>query len=185
MKIYLVDGTYELFRSHFGAPPRKPADGREVGATLGLLRSLLMLLTTPGITHVACAVDHVIESLRNGLYAGYKTGAGLDPNLLAHLPLAEETVATFRLVVGPVVEVRKPATPVLANYAPLEAIPADPHAWGLSASRAVRLAESLAQHRAEALLFRTLATLREDVPLQETLADLEWQGADARLKEVC
>ena len=67
----------------------------------------------------------------------------------------------------------------------LEAIPADPHGWGLSASRAARLAESLAQHRAEALLFRTLAALREDVPLQETLAALEWQGADARLSEVC
>jgi len=68
MKIYLVDGTYELFRSHFGAPPRKGPDGREVGATLGLLRSLLLLLTTPGITHVACAFDHVIESFRNDLY---------------------------------------------------------------------------------------------------------------------
>lgn len=53
MKIYLVDGTYELFRSHFGAPPRKAPDGREVGATLGLVRSLLKLLMTPGITHVA------------------------------------------------------------------------------------------------------------------------------------
>ena len=77
MKIYLVDGTYELFRSHFGAPARKAPDGREVGATLGLLRSLLMLLTTPGITHVACAFDHVIESFRNGLWAGYKTGDGV------------------------------------------------------------------------------------------------------------
>src|SRR6266568_3013288 len=89
MKIYLVDGTYELFRSHFGAPPRKAPDGREVGATLGLLRSLLMLLTTPGITHVACAFDHVIESFRNGQYPGYKTGAGVDPNLIAQFPLAE------------------------------------------------------------------------------------------------
>ena len=73
MKIYLVDGTYELFRSHFGAPPRKAPDGREVGATLGLLRSLLLLLTTPGITHVACAFDHVIESFRNDQYPGYKS----------------------------------------------------------------------------------------------------------------
>src|SRR5437588_7645035 len=79
----------------------------------------------------------------------------------------------------------KSAAAVLARYEHLEAIPADPHTWGLTASRAARLAESLAQHRAEALLFRTLATLREDVPLVETLADLEWQGADARLKEVC
>ena len=88
MKIYLVDGTYELFRSHFGAPPRKAPDGREVGATLGLLRSLLMLLTTPGITHVACAFDHVIESFRNDLYPGYKTGAGVDPNLIAQFELS-------------------------------------------------------------------------------------------------
>ena len=58
MKIHLVDGTYELFRNHFGAPSRTAPDGREVGATLGLLRSLLMLLTTPGVTHVACAFDH-------------------------------------------------------------------------------------------------------------------------------
>src|SRR5579864_8595361 len=93
MKIYLVDGTYELFRSHFGAPPRKAPDGREVGATLGLLRSLLMLLTTPGITHVACAFDHVIESFRNDLYPGYKTGAGIDPNLLAQFELSEEAVS--------------------------------------------------------------------------------------------
>jgi len=79
----------------------------------------------------------------------------------------------------------KSASAVLATYEHLEAIPADPHTWRLPASRAARLAESLAQHRAEALLFRTLATLREDVPVQETLADLEWRGADARLYEVC
>jgi 5'-3' exonuclease len=93
MKIYLVDGTYELFRSHFGAPPRKAPDGREVGATLGLLRSLLMLLTKPGITHMACAFDHVIESFRNGQYPGYKTGAGVDPNLIAQFELSEEAVS--------------------------------------------------------------------------------------------
>lgn len=79
----------------------------------------------------------------------------------------------------------KSAAAVLAKYEHLEAILADPQTWGLSASRAARLAESLTQHWAEALLFRKLATLREDVPLLETLADLEWQGADERLKEVC
>src|SRR5262249_9698989 len=83
MKIHLVDGTYELFRNHFGAPPRHAPDGRSVGATLGLLRSLLFLLTTPGVSHVACAFDHVIESFRNELYAGYKTGEGVDPDLLS------------------------------------------------------------------------------------------------------
>src|SRR5438876_9950754 len=104
MKIYLVDGTYERFRSDFGAPPRKAPDGREVGATLGLLRSLLMLLTTPGISHVACAFDHVIESFRNDLYPGYKTGAGVDPNLIAQFPLAEEAVSALGLVVCPRVQ---------------------------------------------------------------------------------
>src|SRR6266700_5789214 len=101
MKIYLVDGTYELFRSHFGAPPRKAPDGREAGATLGLVRSLLMLVSTPGITHVACAFDHVIESFRNDLFAGYKTGAGVDPDLLGQFTLAEEAGAALGVVVGP------------------------------------------------------------------------------------
>jgi 5'-3' exonuclease len=268
-----VDGTYELFRHHFGAPPRKAPDGVEVGATLGLLRSLLMLVTTPGVTHVACAFDHVIESFRNSQYPGYKTGAGVDASLLAQFSLAEEAVSALGLVVWPMVEFEaddalssatarfkndaaveqivlcspdkdlaqlvsgtrivgwdrrrntvldepgvvakfgvrpqsipdwlglvgdaadgfpgipgwgeKSAAAVLTQYEHLEAIPADPHTWGLSASRATRLAESLTQHWAEALLFRTLATLRTDVPVQETLADLQWQGADERLKAVC
>ena len=273
MKVYLVDGTYELFRSHFGAPPRKAPDGREVGATLGLLRSLLKLLTTPGITHVACAFDHVIESFRNGLYSGYKSGAGVDPNLRDQFELAEEAVSALGLVVWSMVEFEaddalssatarfkheagveqivlcspdkdlaqlvsgsrivgwdrrrdrlideagvvakfgvrpqsipdwlglvgdaadgfpgipgwgeKSAAAVLAKYEHLEAIPADTQTWGFSVSRAARLAENLTRHWAEALLFRELATLREDVPLKETLADLEWQGAHARLKAVC
>jgi 5'-3' exonuclease len=104
MKIHLVDGTYELFRNHFGAPPKKAPDGREVGATLGLVRSLLMLLTSPGVTHVGVAFDHVIESFRNELYTGYKTGEGVDPNLLAQFPLAEEAVAALGAVVWPMVE---------------------------------------------------------------------------------
>lgn len=104
MKIHLVDGTYELFRHHFGAPPKKASDGREVGATLGLLRSMLMLVTSPGVTHVACAFDHVIESFRNQLYAGYKTGAGVDPNLLAQFPLAEKAVAALGIVMWPMVK---------------------------------------------------------------------------------
>lgn len=104
MKLHLVDGTYELFRNHFGAPPKKAPDGREVGATLGLLRSLLMMLTSPGVTHVAVAFDHVIESFRNELYTGYKTGEGVDPNLLAQFPLAEEAVSALGVVVWPMVE---------------------------------------------------------------------------------
>ena len=104
MKIYLVDGTYELFRNHFGAPPKKAPDGREVGAALGLLRSLLMLLTSPGVTHIACAFDHVIESFRNDLYPGYKTGAGVDPNLLAQFSLAERAVSALGIVIWPMVK---------------------------------------------------------------------------------
>ena len=104
MKVHLVDGTYELFRSHFGAPSRKAPDGAEVGATVGLLRTLLALVTTPGVTHVACAFDHVIESFRNDLYPGYKTGAGVAPDLLAQFPLAEQAVAALGMVVWPMVE---------------------------------------------------------------------------------
>src|SRR4026208_528665 len=104
MKIHLVDGTYELFRSHFGAPPKKSSDGQEVGATLGLMRSLLMLLTSPEVTHVGVAFDHVIESFRNELYPGYKTGEGVDPILMAQFPLAEKAVAALGMVVWPMVE---------------------------------------------------------------------------------
>lgn len=104
MKIHLVDGTYELFRNFFGVPPKKAPDGREVGATLGLLSSLLALITKSGATHVACAFDHVITSFRNDLYPGYKTGEGVDPNLLAQFPLAEEAAAALGVVVWPMIE---------------------------------------------------------------------------------
>jgi 5'-3' exonuclease len=104
MKVHLVDGTYELFRNHFGAPPRKSPGGQEIGATLGLLRSLLMMLTSPEVTHVAVAFDHVITSFRNELYSGYKTGEGVDPNLLAQFSLAEEAVLALGIVVWPMVE---------------------------------------------------------------------------------
>ena len=104
MKIHLVDGTYELFRAHFGAPPKKAPDGRQVGATVGLLSSLLTLITKSGATHVGCAFDHVIESFRNDLYPGYKTGEGVDPDLLAQFSLAEEAAAALGVVVWPMVE---------------------------------------------------------------------------------
>src|SRR6186713_3116794 len=104
MRIHLVDGTYELFRSFFGAPAQKTPDGREVGATLGLLNSLLALLTRSGATHVACAFDHVIESFRNDLFPGYKTGEGIAPELLAQFPLAERAVSALGVVVWPMVE---------------------------------------------------------------------------------
>ena len=90
MKIHLVDGTYELFRGFYGPPPKKSPDGREVGATIQLLRSMLALLSGSDVTHIACAFDHVVESFRNELYPGYKTGAGIDPDLLAQFPLADK-----------------------------------------------------------------------------------------------
>lgn len=276
MKLHLIDGTYELFRNHFGAPPKKAADGREVGATLGLLRSLLMLVTSPGVTHVGVAFDHVIESFRNDLYTGYKTGEGVDPKLLAQFPLAEEVVSALGFVVWSMVEFEaddaiatavkrfkknkaveqivigspdkdlaqlvsgsrivswdrrretimdesgviekfgvrptsipdwlavvgdsadgypgipgwgaKSASAVLARYEHLEKIPNDPAKWqvdSISPGRAVSLVQSLTTHRQEALLFRQLASLREDVPIQERLDDLKWRGALPRLKEIC
>jgi 5'-3' exonuclease len=104
MKIHLVDGTYELFRAHFGAPPKKALNGMEVGATLGLVRSMMLLLSDPEVTHVAVAFDHVIESFRNKMYAGYKTSAGVDPALMAQFPLAEKAISALGMVVWPMVK---------------------------------------------------------------------------------
>jgi 5'-3' exonuclease len=273
MKIYLIDGTYELFRNFYGAPGKKAPDGREVGATLGLLRSLIYLITNSKVTHLACAFDHVIESFRNDLYPGYKTGAGVDPGLLEQFPLAEEIVSALGVVVWPMVafeaddalatavsrfkdqpEVEqiilcspdkdlaqlvsgsrvvcwdrrrdiiydeagviekygvppasipdwlalvgdsadgypgipswgaKSASAVLSTYGHLEAIPDDHRQWELPPGRALRLAESLSAHRDEALLYRRLATLRRDAPLEQGLDDLEWRGARGRLRQLC
>jgi 5'-3' exonuclease len=276
MKLHLIDGTYELFRNHFGAPPKLSSDGRQVGATLGLLRSMLMLVTSPGVTHIAVAFDHVIESFRNDLYPGYKTSGGVDPELLAQFPLAEEAIAALGVVVWPMVEFEaddaiatavkrfggdksvkqivigspdkdlaqlvcgnrvvcwdrrreliinepavvskygvhpesipdwlalvgdtadgfpgikgwgeKSASTVLAKFKHVEAIPDHPGKFKLgsiSPGRAASLAEGLASHRAEAALFKKLATLRTDVPLKEKLGDLEWKGARERLKTLC
>src|SRR6266704_1661931 len=88
-RVHLVDGTYELFRAHFGAPSARGREGAEVGATRGLLRTLLGLLREDGVTHVACAFDTVIESFRNRLVAGYKIGDGGPEELMAQFPLAE------------------------------------------------------------------------------------------------
>lgn len=276
MKIHLVDGTYELFRHHFGAPPKKAPDGREVGATVGLLRSLYALLSTPGVTHLGVAFDHVIRSFRNDLYPDYKSGEGVDPNLLAQFPLAEKAVAALGAVVWPMTKFEaddalasatarfkklksmeqvvicspdkdlaqlvdgtrvvcwdrrrelvidaagveekygvppesipdwlalvgdsadgfpglpgwgaKSSASVLRRYKHLESIPDDPVRWkvpGISPGRAASLTESLTSRREEVLLYRTLATLREDVPLKEKLGDLEWKGARPRLKKLC
>jgi 5'-3' exonuclease len=104
VNVHLLDGTYELFRNFYGPPPRKAPDGREVGATIGLLRSLLALLSAPEATHVGCAFDHVVESFRNELLPSYKTGEGIHPDLLAQFSLAEEAVSALGIVVWPMVE---------------------------------------------------------------------------------
>lgn len=104
MKIHLVDGTYELFRAHFGAPPKKSASGQEVGATVGLLRSMLLLLSDPEVTHVAVAFDHVIESFRNKMYAGYKSSKGVEKVILDQFPVAEAAVKALGLVTWPQVK---------------------------------------------------------------------------------
>ena len=104
MKVHLVDGTFELFRAFYGTPARLSADGVEVGAVRGLARSLVALLREPGVTHVAVAFDHVIESFRNDLFAGYKTGEGIDPLLCAQFGPAEDVTRALGIVTWPMVE---------------------------------------------------------------------------------
>ena len=103
IKIHLVDGTFELYRAHFGAPGAE-VSGREVGATRGILRSLLSLVREDGVTHVAVAFDHVIESFRNGLFSGYKTGEGVPTELMSQFPLAERASHALGVVTWPMVE---------------------------------------------------------------------------------
>ncbi len=273
MKIHLVDGTYELFRSFYGPPPKKAPDGREVGATIGLLRTLLFLINDSGATHIGCAFDHVIESFRNDLFDGYKTGEGIDPDLFSQFELAEQAVSALGIVVWPMVEFEaddaiaaatvrfqddpaveqvvicspdkdlaqlvigdrvvcwdrrreiiydeaaviekygvspasipdylalvgdaadgipgvpawgaKSVSTVLSRYPHIEDIPSDTDDWGISAGRARRLAENLEANREDALLYRRLTTLRTDVPLDESLDDLEWLGAPESFKQFC
>ena len=101
--LYLLDATYELFRAFFAMPAERAADGQEVGAIRGLIGTTLALLRDPAVTHVAAATDHVIESFRNDLFAGYKTGAGVPPELLAQFGLAEEALGALGIVVWPMV----------------------------------------------------------------------------------
>lgn len=272
MALYLVDGTFELFRAHFGAPPHTSASGRAVGAARGLLRSLTALLNQPEVTHIACAFDHVIESFRNDLFPGYKTGAGIDPDLLSQFPLAEQVSQSLGIATWPMVEFEaddaiataaakfgdqveqvvicspdkdltqcvrgeqvvtldrlrnrtltedgviakfgvppasipdylallgdsadglpgvprwgaKSSATALAHYGHVEAIPDNPAQWAVKIRGAKALAESLAEHREAALLYRRLATLRTDVPLGETLADLRYGGhRPSELAAVC
>jgi 5'-3' exonuclease len=271
VKVHLIDGTYELFRAYFGAPKKLGRSGREVGAGAGLLRSLLFLLRDPGVTHVASAFDYVIESFRNDLYPGYKTGAGLPEDLLAQFRLAEDVTRALGIVTWPMVEFeaddalataafrfaedarveqvviaspdkdlaqcvrgsrivlwdrrrqivldeagvaakfgvppqsipdylalvgdaadgypgifgwgKKSAAALLLHYRTVEAIPANASTWLEKPRRAYDLAAELTHDRANALLYRRLATLRLDVPLEEDLDALEWRGARRELLE--
>jgi 5'-3' exonuclease len=270
VKIHLVDGTYELFRAYYGAPPSTAPDGREVGATRGIARSLLALVRNEGATHVGVAFDHVVESFRNELFDGYKTGEGIEPELFEQFGPAERVAHALGMVVWPMVEfeaddalaaaaaryaedprveqvrictpdkdltqcvvdpkvvcvdrrrgkvadeaaVREkfgvppesipdwlglvgdsadgiPGIPrwgarssstVLAEYGYIEAIPEAAESWSVKVRGAAGLAENLSARRDEALLYRRLATLRTDVPLEESVDDLEWRGA--RRKEL-
>ncbi len=265
MIVHLIDGTYELFRAFYGAPSARTKDGREVGATRTFLRSFASFLREPEVTHVAVAFDTVIESFRNELFAGYKTGAGIDPALWAQFPLAEratralgmvtwsmiefetdDALATFaaRAALEPEVsQVRivspdkdfcqcvrgervvlydrkkrlitdeagaiarlgvlppqvpaflalvgdtadgipgvprwgeKSAARVLAHYGTLAAIPRDTP-WDLSLRGADALRAELARLGDQVELYERLATLRLDVPLTESLADLEHKAFD-------
>jgi 5'-3' exonuclease len=252
LDVHLVDGTYELFRHFYALPPARDAQGREIAATRGVVASVRGMLRE-GATHVAVATDHVIESFRNPLWAGYKTGDGIDPDLFAQFPLLEDALREAGIVVWPMVEFEaddalaagaalaatdprvervyictpdkdlaqsvrgtrvvqllrrtrqvvdeagviakfgvppasipdylalvgdaadgypglpgwgaKSTAAVLARFGHIDAIPADSHDWHVNVGGAARLAKTLGEQRELALLFRTLATLRTDIPL--------------------
>jgi len=103
LDIYLIDGTYELFRHYYALPSARDGRGREVAAVRGVLRSLLGMMTVSS-TYIGVATDHVVESFRNALWSGYKTGEGIEPELLAQFPLLEETLSALGVVVWPMVE---------------------------------------------------------------------------------
>ncbi len=103
MDVYLIDGTYELFRHYYALPSAKTKDGREVAAVRGVVSSILLMFNS-GVTHLAVATDQVIESFRNDLWPGYKTGDGIEPDLLAQFPLLEEALTSLGVTVWPMVE---------------------------------------------------------------------------------
>lgn len=102
--VHLVDGTYELFRAFFARPSQRTESGAEVAAARGVVESLIALNANSGATHIACAFDHVIESFRNRLFDGYKTGDGVPAELMAQFPLVERAVAALGVIVWPMVE---------------------------------------------------------------------------------
>lgn len=102
--LHLLDGTYELFRSYYGVPPRTAPDGREVGAIRGIIDSTLALLLDDDVTHFGVATDQVIESFRNDMFDGYKTGDGIEPDLWAQFPLADRAFEAMGVVLWSMVE---------------------------------------------------------------------------------
>jgi 5'-3' exonuclease len=272
MKVHLVDGTYELFRHFYGAPSHRNGAGREVAAVRGVVASILQLLGE-GATHVGVATDHVIESFRNDLWPGYKTGEGVDPDLWSQAWPLEEALGALGVLVWPMVDVEaddalasaaavagedpgveqvlictpdkdlgqcvrgerivqldrrkrvlidedgvvakfgvgprsipdylalvgdsadgfpglpgwgaKSASTVLARWAHLEEIPALPDEWDVPVRGAPKLAAALVEHRAEAALFKELATLRVDPSLLGGVEDLRWGGPTSDFARVC
>jgi 5'-3' exonuclease len=273
MDVYLIDGTYELFRHFFAIPARQTSKGREVAATVGVLTSVAMMLES-GVTHVGVATDKVIESFRNGLWPGYKTGAGTDPQLLQQFPLLEEGLEAMGVTLWAMVELEaddalgsaaklaaaypevdrvlictpdkdmgqcvtddgrivqldrrkglvtdragviakfgvppasipdylalvgdsadgypglpgwgaKGTATVLSRYGTIEAIPDDVRDWDLSLRGADKLAATLRDNRELALLFKDLATLRDEEPLFDNLDALRWQGPTAAFPAFC
>jgi len=272
MKIHLVDGTYELFRYFFALPNGVDATGQEIAAVRGVAGSILSMIEA-GATHIGVATDHVVESFRNDLYAGYKTSEGVPPELLSQFPILEDVLRALGVVVWPMVEFEaddalasaaakaaldesveqviictpdkdlaqcvvgtrivqldrrreilrdeagivekfgvkprsvpdllavvgdsadgypgiagwgmKAAALTLSQYANLEAIPKNWQEWHPSIRRARALSESLFSAWDEAVLFRTLATLRLDVPVFNSVDDLRWTGPRADFEACC
>ena len=104
MNLYLVDGTYELFRAYFGMPKTTGPAGQPTGAVRGLVQTLLALLRQDDVTHIACAFDSVITSFRNDMFEGYKTGEDTPEDLMAQFALAERFVSALGITVWPMVE---------------------------------------------------------------------------------
>jgi len=263
LDIYLVDGTYELFRHYYALPSARDQDGREVAAVRGVLASVLGMIKG-GATHIAVATDHVIESFRNGLWARYKTSEGIEPDLLAQFALLEDVLSAAGIVVWPMVEFEaddalaaaalaaardarverviictpdkdlaqcvsgthivqlnrrtrvtldepgivkkfgvspasipdylalvgdaadgypglpgwgaKSSAAVLAKFLHLEGIPTDYREWRVNVVNAFALADTLSRERCNAVLFRTLATLRTDISLFDDVDQLRWNG---------
>ena len=261
--VHLVDGTYELFRQFFGRPGHETADGREVGAARAVLRNMLAMIDD-GATHVGVATDSVVESFRNELYAGYKTGEGMDPLILAQFPWLEDGlralgIATFAMTVheaddalaaaavlaadddrvekvlictpdkdlaqvvraGRILQFdrrkekiydvedviekygvppesitdwlglvgdsadgfpglpgwgAKSAATVLSRYGHIEQIPLSAGQWDITVRSGAKLAQTLADNMADALLFKTLATLDLDAPTVDSVDELRWAG---------